>query len=329
MSAVWTTRLWLRAIACRTPARFPVAGRAWRGAAAAVLAVALLGAPGTARAANPDGVAVASLFLPGLGQIINGDYAAGAAHMGITFNLAGHYFDLTESPEYIKPQDQNDEATHTIRMNMTTFKASFYGAALNGVNFYSVFGAYRDARAAPGSSGRYSTPVPGESLVDLALAPFKPDHLLRWTTALPLVFPMYIAFSKAKADDWVIAPAPDITRTDMRRGYPAMMGFVAVGEEAFFRGYLNNSLSSWLGPGWGLVTSSAVFGLAHTGDAGTANRGVAFLYGLYLGSLQQMNDYGIGQGVALHYWWNTLVSLALLKERPNAQVTLYDLYLQF
>ncbi|MDH4246395.1 MAG: CPBP family intramembrane metalloprotease [Deltaproteobacteria bacterium] len=289
----------------------------------------LLGAPTPARAVNPDLAAASSLLLPGLGQYMNHDWAAGAVQMGLTFSLAGHYFDLTESPEYIKPENQEDSATHTLRMNRTTFKASFYGAALNGVNLYSAFGAYRDARANPAYAARYTVPAPQETLTDLVLAPFNPDHLLRWTTILPLSLPLYIAFSKATPDTWVIQPDADITRTEMRRGYPVMMGFVAVGEESFFRGYLNNSLSNWLGPTWGLVTSSAFFGLAHSGQAGTANRGMAFAYGLYLGALQQMNDYGIGQGVAIHYWWNTLVSLALLKERPTAQVTLMDLYFQF
>jgi membrane protease YdiL (CAAX protease family) len=78
---------------------------------------------------------------------------------------------------------------------------------------------------------------------------------------------------------------------------------------------LNNGLSDSLGPGWGLVTSSAIFGLAHEGVGNQATIAQAMLFGLYLGWLQQRNDYDIGEGVAIHFWWNFLVSLGTLKER--------------
>jgi membrane protease YdiL (CAAX protease family) len=54
-----------------------------------------------------------------------------------------------------------------------------------------------------------------------------------------------------------------------------------VGEEMLFRGVIQGALADWLGPWWGLVLASVVFGLLH---AITATYVVlAFLLGLYLG----------------------------------------------
>lgn len=293
-----------------------------------LLALPLL-TPGKARAADPEAVAVASLLLPGLGQVINGDYGWGLVHMGLYFNTAGHYLDLTEDPGYIPPEERDDEQNRIIRTNRVTYKADLYGTAASSVFLYSPFAAYRDARQMAENQGGYSTPVPSESLTDLALSPFNPEHLIQPGTIIPLLLPLYLAFSPASAESWVIQPEDDLTLTEMRRGAFFQHNMVAVGEEAFFRGYLNNGLSDWLGPGWGLTSSSALFGVAHTGNAGSANAGVAFVFGLYLGYLQQLNDYAIGQGVALHYWWNVLVSLAMLKERPQGVVMPVNISLRF
>jgi membrane protease YdiL (CAAX protease family) len=128
----------------------------------------------------------------------------------------------------------------------------------------------------------------------------------------------------------VYAPQGGLTRDEMAAGFGAQYEMVAVGEEAFFRGVLNNGLSSGLGEFWGLVASSALFGVAHNGQGATAYPAGAALFGLYLGWLQQHNEYRIGQGVAIHFWWDFLLSLALLqKHSPDQQVTLAHVYLRF
>ena len=50
----------------------------------------------------------------------------------------------------------------------------------------------------------------------------------------------------------------------------------------------------------------------------------------YTGYLQQINNYRIGQGVAIHFWWNFLVTLGMLKDRaPDQTVRLYTLTIPF
>jgi hypothetical protein len=55
----------------------------------------------------------------------------------------------------------------------------------------------------------------------------------------------------------------------------------------------------------------------------------AAVFGAYLGWLQQQNDYAIGQGVAVHFWWNFLTSLALLKKHEGMHVTPVTITLRF
>lgn len=290
----------------------------------------LVHTPSTVKAGSPEWQAAGSFLIPGLGQMVNEDYGAGVTHFAI-YNIAAYnYFKLAEDPNYILPEDRDDETTNTYAINRTTFMADFYGTMTNATMFYSSFGAYRDARMAGNKQAEYTTPAPQESLGDLMLSPFNLDFLTRPGTYIPLLLPLYMALTPADPEQWVYLPDNTITRDELRKGYFFQHQMVALGEEAFFRGVLNNGFSDWMGEGWGLMASSAVFGLAHTGNAGSAGAGTATLFGLYLGYLQQDNEYAIGQGVALHYWWNFLVTLALLKERDNLPpVQLVDIQFRF
>ncbi|MBI4082727.1 MAG: CPBP family intramembrane metalloprotease [Candidatus Lambdaproteobacteria bacterium] len=296
---------------------------------AAALLLASLAPALTARAANPELAAAGSLLLPGVGQLVNGDYAAAGGHFGLAMVLSRQYGILIEDPSYIQPEDREDSQRHVLLTNRASFYADFYITALGDLALYSSYGAYRDARTARGNAG-YGTPAPQESLVDLALAPFRWEHLSRPSSYIPLLLPLYIALTPPERTQLVYQPDSSISRGEMAGVFFVQMNMVAVGEEAFFRGVLNNGLSSGIGEFWGLVASSALFGLAHNGQGATAQPAAASLFGLYLGWLQQRNDYRIGQGVAVHYWWNFLTSLALLQRHPSSQqVTIAQVYLRF
>ena len=91
-------------------------------------------------------------------------------------------------------------------------------------------------------------------------------------------------------------------------------------KRGFFRGFLNNELSNQWGNGWGLAGSSAIFGLAHTGQGQAANAIQAGLAGAHLGWVHQRNGFQIGEGVAIHYWWNVLAGLAAIRNGGSAQL---------
>ena len=279
-------------------------------------------------AASPGWAATASLLLPGVGQALNGDYPEAAAHFATYMALTNNYFIREEKPEFLLPEDRIDDENKVIYTNRTTFEADLFLTWAFNQQLYSSYGAYRDARQAINNKG-YTTPAPDESLAELAVAPFNPQHLLRPTTFIPLVLPLIVLNSALSDEQYIYQPDDTLDKQDLRKGFFLMHEAVALGEESFFRGVLNNSFSNSLGEGWGLAASSAAFGLAHSGSAGQASAPAAALFGGYLGYLQQKNDYRIGQGVAIHFWWNFLVSLSMLKERPTQPVQLISFYTEF
>jgi membrane protease YdiL (CAAX protease family) len=67
-----------------------------------------------------------------------------------------------------------------------------------------------------------------------------------------------------------------------------------VGEEAFFRGFVNNDLSNRYGDNAGLATSSVIFGLAHSGQGQTAKALQATAVGFYFSWRHQKNGFAAG-----------------------------------
>jgi CAAX protease family protein len=310
--------------------------RATRPQAAALLlaaimlaALVLAAGAGGARAGTPEWTGLASLLLPGAGQAVNGDYAAGATQAVLYGVLVNQYLKRLERPDYIAADRREDDVTHVVHTNRTTAVTDMYGSAALDLAFYSSFGAYRDARAKPEYQAGYDTPAPQESLSDLALAPFQWDWLRRPTTLAPLLVPLYLALAPVPADRLVLAPDASIERRELAARFFFQHEGVAVGEEAFFRGYLNTTFGEAFGPYWGLAASSTAFGLAHSGTGVQATSLGAAVFGAYLGWLQIGNDYAIGQGVAIHFWWNFLTSMALLRQHSGATVTPISLTVRF
>ncbi|MBI3994229.1 MAG: hypothetical protein HY342_13225, partial [Candidatus Lambdaproteobacteria bacterium] len=181
---------------------------------------ALLGlcaAAGPARAVQPELVAAGSLLVPGLGQAINGDYAAGAAHLGLALVLSHQLTVLSRRDDYLEQDARIDTHERLIHVNRTTVAAELYGTALTDLGLYSAFGAYRDARAAD-TNRMYSTPAPMESAQALALAPFQWRHLSRPTFYVPLLALTLASLAPRTAEAYVYAPDASITRDELAAG---------------------------------------------------------------------------------------------------------------
>ncbi|HKJ87843.1 MAG TPA: CPBP family intramembrane glutamic endopeptidase, partial [Gammaproteobacteria bacterium] len=114
------------------------------------------------------------------------------------------------------------------------------------------------------------------------------------------------------ANRWAIVTDDSISPYEIAAANTLRYEGVAVGEEAFFRGVVNDTTSRSWGPWVGVPVSAAVFGLAHSGRSGTASVAGASLYGLYLGALHVRNGYHLGEGVALHFWWDFLTGVDYL-----------------
>lgn len=291
--------------------------RGWRAHALVSMAIACaLGVcPAAARAQpSPSLAAFASAIVPGLGQASYGNYEEAAAHFGI-FALSlstGLYYQ--HKPDFLSDDARYDDAGNREYINQTTLRRDLALRLAVDTALFSSYGAYRDGRRQDGRA--YRTPAPKESLSDLALAPFSLEFLSRPTTFIPLAFQAW-AVSRSKGA-YGIYRGPDVSARDLHIYNVTANEFTAVGEEGFFRGFINNEFSDRWGNGWGLAFSSLLFGIAHTGQGQTANAVEASIAGAYLGWIQQRNGFEIGEGVALHYWINVLAGIAAIRNGGSA-----------
>jgi hypothetical protein len=224
-----------------------------------------------------------------------------------------------KKPDFLDEGRRYDDPGNREFINRTTLKYDYALRLAADTALYSSYGAYRDARRR--NNAGYRTPAPSESLTDLAVAPFSFEYLFRFTTFIPLAIQAWGAFSSK--DGYGIYRAEDVSARDLYLFNAVANEMTAVGEEAFFRGFLNNEFSNRYGDTIGLGLSSAVFGLAHTGQGQTANAWQAAAAGLYLGWMHQRNGFQIGEGVALHYWINVLAGISAIRNGGSAQITIY------
>jgi hypothetical protein len=284
--------------------------------------LAALVAAGAARAQpSPEIASLASLIIPGLGQAANGDYADAAAHFGVFAASVYGVQRYSREPDFIA-EDRRYQSDFEY-INRTTLKYDYAARLATDTALYSAYGAYRDARRR--SDRYYRTPAPDESLGDLALAPFSWEYLSRPTTFIPVGLQLWAVMHSQGG--YGIYRGHDVTARDLHVFNATANEATAVGEEGFFRGVLNNSLSSSYGNGWGLGISSAAFGLSHNGQGQTANIAQATLAGAYLGWVQQRNGFAIGEGVAIHYWINVLAGISAI--RNGGSTPLFTVQLPF
>jgi membrane protease YdiL (CAAX protease family) len=124
-------------------------------------------------------------------------------------------------------------------------------------------------------------------------------------------------------------------RVDAAYGYP--LGFaagaglfsqVALAEESIFRGYVQSALSRAWGENAGWIASGLMFGAAHIPNAlalPEEDRADYLLYGLpvvtavglYMGWLYRHSDYSLAPSVAMHFWYDFLLTSTSLVFDPE------------
>ncbi len=287
----------------------------------AMLAIVLLSGAAAARAdpAEPWLKGVASAVVPGAGQASNGDYGAAALHFGIFAVSVYGAIRYQDKSDYLDADRRYDEDNDREFINKATLRYDYAARLATDTALYSGYAAYRDARARDNSGFR--TPAPRESLGDLAVSPFSFKYLARPTTFIPLAVEAALLYHyRDSKDAYAIYRADDVSERDLHVFNLTANEMTAVGEEAFFRGFLNNEFSSRYGDNTGLAVSSVIFGLAHTGQGQTANALQATAAGFYFGWLHQKNGYTTGEGVALHYWFNVLAGAAAIHNGGRAEL---------
>lgn len=175
--------------------------------------------------------------------------------------------------------------------------------------FYSIYSAYRDARIQNGTIGC----LPRETLAELAFAPFQWSVIKKPEVWGGIVATLGLAIGALYLSGNAEPAALD--KTNM----PYLSLPMSLGEEAFFRGFLQSALSEPLKPWGGIALSSVAFGAAHIRNAfdlppedraGYYAFGIPLLTGLgvYYGWLTYKN-HSLKESVAAHTWYNFIVMM--------------------
>lgn len=282
---------------------------------------------------RPGTAAGLAVLCPGCGHFYLGQTTAGSAYLATTLGLFAGGVALV-SGQTVATDGTPRSARVPLAIPILTAGQNLW--------FYSIFDAYRDARLLRDDRG-YRFDISRESLSELAIAPFHPRVLKQpWVWAgVPLALAVGIAASYAASPSDFTTPKSifEVDRVNVfgrrfhrGRGYALGAGYfaamfepVGIGEEALFRGVIQSELEERFGPIGGLIVASAVFGAAHVfnflDDPKQALIAVPVitLVGSSLGLAYQRTDHRLATGVAMHFWYDTLLSLAAFAVDPDHQ----------
>ncbi|MBA2539007.1 MAG: CPBP family intramembrane metalloprotease [Deltaproteobacteria bacterium] len=282
---------------------------------------------------RPGTAAGLSLLCPGCGHFYLGKTAQGGAYLGSTAALLGGALISLRGHE-IRLDGTADSAKVPTGLLLATTAQNLW--------FFSIFDAYRSARVARDDAG-YKYKITRENLGELVSAPFRPSVLKSpWVWAgVPAALIAGIAVSYAiEGDDLENTPTIfDVKKVNvfgrqLSRGagfaagsafYAGLFASVGVGEEALFRGVIQTELEERFGPTGGLITASAIFGAIHAfnflDDPGTIAIAVPVItvLGTSLGLAYQRTGHKLSTSVAMHFWYNFLLSAVAFAVDPTHQ----------
>ena len=283
---------------------------------------------------RPGVAAGLALLCPGCGHFYLRQNGTGAAYIGTQVALFGGAAVLLRDQEAPDLSGAASSARVPIALVL----------AATGQNllFYGIFDAYRDARVGREDLG-YKFKISRESLGTLASAPFRPSILKSpWVWAgVPLALAAGIGVS------YLVSPAEftdyntifEVDRVNflgrrMNRGtgfaagfayYSALFTGVGVGEEALFRGVIQTEMEERFGTYGGLAVASAIFGAVHVfnfvNDPKSAAVAVPLIsvIGASLGLAYIHTNHNLSTSVAMHFWYDTLLSAIAFAADPEHQ----------
>ena len=247
-----------------------------------------------------------SYLFPGLGHVYLNEYLK-AGSLGGGFGLGAG---LSSSDK------ENPNIQSTI--------------ALQNTWFYGVYSAYRDVRVYNNNTGyRYKMPI--EGFTDLARAPFRFSIVKKpevWGGMLGfLTLATGITYANLPKDDAAKAkPESQAASKDLNSINPLFAFPVGLGEEVFFRGYLQPMFAEFTNPTGGIILSSLLFGAMHIPNAQLMPESDRMHYysvsipyitalGAYMGWISQRNN-SLQESIALHTWYDfTLFSIGAIAQK--------------
>jgi membrane protease YdiL (CAAX protease family) len=255
---------------------------------------------------------------PGVGQLCLGKTAEGSAIAAMTaVEAAGFAAAVVEGQP-------------TVQVQM-----------LSGVQNLYVYGVVEPALERQRADRRRL--VPQDTLEELLVAPFNPRVLsqpdvIGGVAGLTALGALTSIFLLSRGVTFRPEHTPRLYGRDVGSAgaYPlagaifaAQFGHVAIGEEIFFRGYVQSGLARRCGDACGWAASSFVFGAAHATNAiGLPKEaiprylgvGVPLLVvvGQVIGGSYWRHGYSLAPPVAIHFWYDLLLSATAFALDPRA-----------
>ena len=266
------------------------------------------------------GAAVGEYLLPGVGYALLGEYDKAVIFGGLRWATRSKYASYARSPNYLRdPRDiyKTEKITVAgkerqkvdIYLSRETFYGKAYASMYSNLTFVTIYDLYDGCGAKSDTYG-------------LMLSPFRLDHF--WAEATFWAPTVYAGVVPLGSDNVTYHVDSDLSRQEMINLSLVQYQLVGIGEELLFRGVIQRSLyngfSGFLSKNaarWtSLVSASAVFGAAHSGQGFSANSGVAFAAGLYLGYVYnpEVDQFDLIEPIAIHAWWDTLLVNRRLRE---------------
>jgi membrane protease YdiL (CAAX protease family) len=247
---------------------------------------------------------LASGFLPGLDQWIEGQY--GYASFYTSYTILGLHLNQRKGAT-----SGFEEFNEDRFLGFSMIKA--------GIGM-STYHSFRSAVTTHRPLGAFTFLTAEDSPKDIAMAPFRYEFLSRPTTWgwLLGVSALFVAIERYD-DELPENSRRVITGKDGLYSYGTAFN-TAVGEEAFFRGYLLPVLQQETGsPMIANIGQATIFTLGHSGG----NKLLALPLGLVTGYANQKSGGSIAEGIFMHTWGNFIGQLynyyrLRLKNDPNA-----------
>lgn len=223
-----------------------------------------------------------NLLIPGSGHYYIGDYSTGSKYLAVSLSFVIY-----------------------SKIPMSTHVSSNF-------NMYSAYAGYRDARALHAKSD-YRYEMPQESLVDLIKAPFQFSTLKKPEVCGALIASLVGA--SILSGSFKDCSAAHLSLNSYSSSlYPLLAFPVGIGEEALFRGYIQSGFMEMMPAPHAIALSSAIFGLAHVGNANGMSHEMKKQYyyksipwitllGGYMGYLTHKN-HSLKESTALHAWYD-------------------------
>lgn len=283
----------------------------------------VLATPASAQASPPVwwpfASATANTLVPGLGFAMIGDQYAAIATSGLVSGFVS--LAALNAPPMVTIYRQ---------------PSSLFALTAQETVFTSSYLVYQQARLQSGNQG-YGHPLVVRELPALLFAPIQREQLLDkqvWTS-VGLVFLsselLSLAYEgpkgtitsgiiggirsgrtifnarSAQLGGWTTSPAVGY---GVQLGGSLLVGAHAgIGEEALFRGIIQEEGERVFGPWGGLAIASGLFGLAHAFGGSGNPRQVAYttVGGILDGLLYQQSGYDLSKPIAAHTYWDALL----------------------